>query len=162
MTLAEWETLIVGGVLGAALTLLVQWVLQRTGHRQGMELERFKQLLQEEGTERDAFRARVTPLLTTAGYLSTHLGGWNANHHAEEIGAHLRDLETFPAQFAEYPELQRAIRAFYSTAGWRADELGVLLTDEQRQVRQHQDVMDSQRGTPEEQEQRVARETSRE
>lgn len=138
------------GIAGYRVTIY----LQHQQQLQAVALARLQQQLAEEGEERKALRARVNALRDTAGFLYTHLAGWALNQHAEELRASLQQFETFPAQFAEYPAVQRAIWAFQNTAQWIVYEHGTLLTEEQRRIRQHQDTIASQRGTTEEQEQR--------
>jgi hypothetical protein len=128
--------IVLTAVLSSGLYLLVQRYLADRQHQKNLERDRLQERTARERERWNELRARVSPLLKTAGELETHLGGWAMSHHADEIKALLRELNAYPAQFADYPDVRQAIWAFQNTAHNILDDGWDFLTNEQREVRE--------------------------
>jgi hypothetical protein len=113
MTIVDWIQLVGAAVVGSVLTLLVQLVLQRTGHRQDMAAERWKES-----------HSRHTAVLAAADVLYTHLKQGNPEQHVGEIEIALHDLWTSTPHFVRYPTVKDAIGVFNVWVGAVMDDEG--------------------------------------
>lgn len=127
MSQADWIKLIFGALLTTGLTLFGQVYVERRKLR-------FQDKLSRERAQWDELRERVTPLLKTAGALETHVGGYAIRQYAEEIRGLLHEFNTYPQQFADYPELRAAIWGFQNTVNIILDDQWFFLSDEQRKA----------------------------
>lgn len=126
----------------SGLTILGQRYIASYQHRKNVERDRFQEQKARERVQWDELRARVTPLLKTAGALETHVGGYAIRQRADNIRALLGELNTYPEQFADYPDVRAAIWAFQNTVNIILDDQWFFLSDKERELRADRAAME--------------------
>lgn len=147
----------VTSVLASGLTLWGQRSIVSYQHQKTLERDRLQAQSEWERAQREELRARVAPVLKTAGALETHVGGYAIRQHADDIRALLREFNTYPEQFADYPDVRAAIWAFQNTVNIILDDQWFFLSDMEREIRADRAAIEPPE-TPEAHEKRVREE----
>lgn len=138
----------------SGLTILGQRYIASYQHRKNVERDRLQEQSEWERAQREELRARIAPVLKTAGALETHVGGYAIRQHADDIRALLREFNTYPEQFADYPDVRAAIWGFQNTVNIILDDQWFFLSEMELEIRADRAEMKPTE-TPEAHEKRV-------
>lgn len=116
MTITYWLQLVGAAVVGAVFTLLVQLILQRTGHRRDMAGERWKLQFSRLVALKDATGYLHERIIDMVNSIRDSRDGEARRLWLAEIREQQRALEKMLGQFAEDDTLAEAIRSFAHTA----------------------------------------------